>query len=236
MMLASRRKPTSHYHDAARPASPDWRRPLRPEPRIPTLAARTVRQLLTTAADASGSVRSHHPRQRRGQPVQPAAVRERWERHGDVSEKSAALVSQAPWDFRRLGRHAVGRGWSALPPGRRRDRTDGEDVGISLRASTTTKRTRSLLCEAPHAGPGRGARRGQCLRYFQQFSHGRGEGPEGTDMASNDQRLPVREKVGYAMGDIATNFFFQSMNPLPNRFSTPRHQLGSRRWPWQPCS
>jgi Na+/melibiose symporter-like transporter len=43
---------------------------------------------------------------------------------------------------------------------------------------------------------------------------------EGTDMASYDQRLPVREKVGYAMGDVATNFFFQSMILYQTRFYT----------------
>ena len=39
-------------------------------------------------------------------------------------------------------------------------------------------------------------------------------------MASIDQRLPVREKVGYAMGDVATNFFFQSMILYQTRFYT----------------
>ena len=39
-------------------------------------------------------------------------------------------------------------------------------------------------------------------------------------MASNDQRLPVGEKVGYAMGDVATNFFFQSMILYQTRFYT----------------
>ena len=43
---------------------------------------------------------------------------------------------------------------------------------------------------------------------------------EGTDMASNGQRLPVAEKVGYAMGDVATNFFFQSMILYQTRFYT----------------
>jgi len=30
-------------------------------------------------------------------------------------------------------------------------------------------------------------------------------------MQNGSARIPVREKVGYALGDIATNFFFQSM-------------------------
>ena len=39
-------------------------------------------------------------------------------------------------------------------------------------------------------------------------------------MTSSDQRLPAREKIGYAMGDIATNFFFQSMILYQTRFYT----------------
>jgi Na+/melibiose symporter-like transporter len=33
-------------------------------------------------------------------------------------------------------------------------------------------------------------------------------------------KLPVREKIGYALGDVATNFFFQSMILYQNRFYT----------------
>jgi GPH family glycoside/pentoside/hexuronide:cation symporter len=39
-------------------------------------------------------------------------------------------------------------------------------------------------------------------------------------MADGTYKLPVREKVGYAMGDIATNFFFQSMILYQTRFYT----------------
>ncbi|HEX7071108.1 MAG TPA: MFS transporter [Rhodothermales bacterium] len=39
-------------------------------------------------------------------------------------------------------------------------------------------------------------------------------------MSTLTQRLPVREKIGYAMGDIATNFFFQSMILYQTRFYT----------------
>jgi glycoside/pentoside/hexuronide:cation symporter, GPH family len=39
-------------------------------------------------------------------------------------------------------------------------------------------------------------------------------------MADPTQKLPVREKFGYAMGDIATNFFFQSMILYQTRFYT----------------
>jgi Na+/melibiose symporter-like transporter len=39
-------------------------------------------------------------------------------------------------------------------------------------------------------------------------------------MAESAHRLPVKEKVGYAMGDIATNFFFQSMILYQTRFYT----------------
>ena len=39
-------------------------------------------------------------------------------------------------------------------------------------------------------------------------------------MADSSQRLPVREKLGYACGDIATNFFFQSMILYQTRFYT----------------
>ena len=39
-------------------------------------------------------------------------------------------------------------------------------------------------------------------------------------MADPAQKLAVREKVGYAMGDIATNFFFQSMILYQTRFYT----------------
>jgi len=39
-------------------------------------------------------------------------------------------------------------------------------------------------------------------------------------MADTTQKLPVREKLGYAMGDIATNFFFQSMILYQTRFYT----------------
>ena len=37
---------------------------------------------------------------------------------------------------------------------------------------------------------------------------------------NDDAELPVGEKVGYAMGDIATNFFFQSMILYQTRFYT----------------
>src|ERR1051325_1195296 len=33
-------------------------------------------------------------------------------------------------------------------------------------------------------------------------------------------QVPVKEKIGYAMGDIATNFFFQSMILYQTRFYT----------------
>ena len=39
-------------------------------------------------------------------------------------------------------------------------------------------------------------------------------------MADSSERLPVKEKIGYAMGDIATNFFFQSMILYQTRFYT----------------
>ena len=39
-------------------------------------------------------------------------------------------------------------------------------------------------------------------------------------MADSAQKLAVREKVGYACGDIATNFFFQSMILYQTRFYT----------------
>jgi len=39
-------------------------------------------------------------------------------------------------------------------------------------------------------------------------------------MADSTERLPVKEKIGYAMGDIATNFFFQSMILYQTRFYT----------------
>ena len=42
--------------------------------------------------------------------------------------------------------------------------------------------------------------------------------PQGMTPAPNEApmpeatlKVPVKEKIGYAMGDIATNFFFQSM-------------------------
>lgn len=39
-------------------------------------------------------------------------------------------------------------------------------------------------------------------------------------MAASTQRLASREKIGYALGDIATNFFFQSMILYQTRFYT----------------
>jgi len=39
-------------------------------------------------------------------------------------------------------------------------------------------------------------------------------------MADSNQKLAVREKVGYACGDVATNFFFQSMILYQTRFYT----------------
>lgn len=39
-------------------------------------------------------------------------------------------------------------------------------------------------------------------------------------MTDSAQKIPVREKVGYAMSDIATNFFFQSMILYQTRFYT----------------
>jgi glycoside/pentoside/hexuronide:cation symporter, GPH family len=39
-------------------------------------------------------------------------------------------------------------------------------------------------------------------------------------MAETTLKLPVKEKIGYAMGDIATNFFFQSMILYQTRFYT----------------
>ena len=39
-------------------------------------------------------------------------------------------------------------------------------------------------------------------------------------MAATQQHVPTKEKIGYAMGDIATNFFFQSMILYQTRFYT----------------
>ncbi len=39
-------------------------------------------------------------------------------------------------------------------------------------------------------------------------------------MAETTQHVPIKEKIGYAMGDIATNFFFQSMILYQTRFYT----------------
>lgn len=39
-------------------------------------------------------------------------------------------------------------------------------------------------------------------------------------MSESTQRISVREKVGYSLGDIATNFFFQSMILFQTRFYT----------------
>lgn len=39
-------------------------------------------------------------------------------------------------------------------------------------------------------------------------------------MTASAHRLSVREKIGYALGDVATNFFFQSMILYQNRFYT----------------
>ena len=39
-------------------------------------------------------------------------------------------------------------------------------------------------------------------------------------MAEATQHVPTKEKIGYAMGDIATNFFFQSMILYQTRFYT----------------
>src|SRR5512135_3854630 len=39
-------------------------------------------------------------------------------------------------------------------------------------------------------------------------------------MADNTLMLAKKEKIGYAMGDIATNFFFQSMILYQTRFYT----------------
>src|SRR5574344_1206974 len=39
-------------------------------------------------------------------------------------------------------------------------------------------------------------------------------------MSQDAQRVSVREKVGYSVGDVATNFFFQSMILYQTRFYT----------------
>ena len=39
-------------------------------------------------------------------------------------------------------------------------------------------------------------------------------------MAESSHKLAVREKMGYACGDIATNFFFQSMILYQTRYYT----------------
>ena len=39
-------------------------------------------------------------------------------------------------------------------------------------------------------------------------------------MSHSLQKLSVREKIGYSLGDVATNFFFQSMILYQNRFYT----------------
>jgi Na+/melibiose symporter-like transporter len=39
-------------------------------------------------------------------------------------------------------------------------------------------------------------------------------------MTNSTERIPAREKVGYALGDIATNFFYQSMILYQTRFYT----------------
>lgn len=39
-------------------------------------------------------------------------------------------------------------------------------------------------------------------------------------MNDSAHKIPVREKIGYALGDVATNFFFQSMILYQARFYT----------------
>ena len=39
-------------------------------------------------------------------------------------------------------------------------------------------------------------------------------------MSASPHAVPFREKMGYALGDVATNFFFQSMILYQNRFYT----------------
>src|SRR5215510_2737362 len=39
-------------------------------------------------------------------------------------------------------------------------------------------------------------------------------------MPDSNEKLSVKEKVGYSLGDIATNFFFQSMILYQTRFYT----------------
>ena len=48
-------------------------------------------------------------------------------------------------------------------------------------------------------------------------------------MADSTQKLPVREKIGYACGDIATNFFFQSMILYQTRFYTDTAGLSANK-------
>ena len=39
-------------------------------------------------------------------------------------------------------------------------------------------------------------------------------------MTNSSKRLSVKEKIGYSLGDVATNFFFQSMILYQTRFYT----------------
>lgn len=51
-------------------------------------------------------------------------------------------------------------------------------------------------------------------------------------MSDSAHKLPVREKIGYALGDVATNFFFQSMILYQNRYYTDTVGLSASAVGW----
>ena len=155
-------------HHAARPASPDRRRPLRADAREHRSApGGLVRHLLSPRRRVGHRLRSHAPRQRRCGTVPLAAARA-VERSRDHSRRAAAVVSSPALGLpHEVGTDAVGRAGpvrTAAAPKRRRDSRRG---GRRCAAKSTRSGTRP--CSPSFAGRRHDAAawRDKCVRYFQ---------------------------------------------------------------------
>ena len=223
-MLGSR-ETLRRLHDAARPAPPDRRRPLRADARERRSAPRRlVGHLLSPGRRDGHRLRSHDARQQRRRPVPIAAARA-VERPGHLPRDAAALVPP-PAVGPPAGLGQARSGTASVRHYRRGAEGaagDGHGVGDRCAARSTTSATWPCWrnCAGRPPTPRRGATR--TCSYFQQFS-GRTAGDATRDRGQTWRaRLsgsPARERVGYAMGDVATNFFFQSMILYQTRFYT----------------
>ena len=160
-------------HDAARPASPDRRRPLRADARERrSAAAPTGRRSLITAPapDGIGFDRTRAaatPSRSTGR-----RSREQWSDPATTPENAPALVpSPAVGLPAALGPARCGKSWCATTRAAPRRRRDFESaLAVASRARSTTSATPRSLAKLRQQAEDAAAWRDKCLRYFQTFS------------------------------------------------------------------